>query len=180
MKCLLYAFAADPTTHSMLPSHHGLVRINRLPTVHTLVPTSDRFSSLRGLSAATSSISSSGAGENNLAFKCTRKRFVIETFHLDVDGGVGERRTTSAASSVNFQERRVQQSNSQRQIDPVAEGQSSIAIELEDRMRRTEQPEFKSADEHVATTRSTRSAEGIKKARKKVGFQVDRPDVLDF
>jgi hypothetical protein len=31
--------------------------------------------------------------ENNIAFKCTRKRLVFETHHLDAEGGVGERRT---------------------------------------------------------------------------------------
>lgn len=34
-----------------------------------------------------------GGGENNLAFKVRRKRLVIETLHLDVEGGVSERRT---------------------------------------------------------------------------------------
>jgi hypothetical protein len=29
-------------------------------------------------------------GENNLAFGLTRKRFVIEMHHLNVEGGVGE------------------------------------------------------------------------------------------
>jgi hypothetical protein len=36
---------------------------------------------------------SSGGRENNIAFKCTRKRLVFETHHLDAEGGVGERRT---------------------------------------------------------------------------------------
>ncbi|KAH9004410.1 hypothetical protein EDB86DRAFT_3210211 [Lactarius hatsudake] len=47
-------------------------------------------STLRGISSVSGW---TGGGENNLAFKCTRKRFVIETHHLDVEGGVGERRT---------------------------------------------------------------------------------------
>ena len=46
-----------------------------------------------------STISSGGVGENNLAFKCTRKRFIIETFHLDVDGGVGGLTRTTAPLS---------------------------------------------------------------------------------
>lgn len=36
---------------------------------------------------------SSGGRENNIAFKCTRKRLVFETHHLDAEGGVSERRT---------------------------------------------------------------------------------------
>jgi elongator complex protein 4 len=36
---------------------------------------------------------SSGGRENNIAFKCMRKRLVFETHHLDAEGGVGERRT---------------------------------------------------------------------------------------
>jgi elongator complex protein 4 len=38
---------------------------------------------------------SSGGRENNIAFKCTRKRLVFEMHHLDVEGGVGERRTVA-------------------------------------------------------------------------------------
>lgn len=76
----------------MFPSQHGLVTIHSLPAPHTLIPPSDKFSELRGIS--TFSSSATGGGENNLAFKCTRKRFVIETLHLDVEGGVNERRTT--------------------------------------------------------------------------------------
>jgi elongator complex protein 4 len=34
-----------------------------------------------------------GSRENNIAFKCTRKRLAFETHHLDIEGGVGERRT---------------------------------------------------------------------------------------
>lgn len=70
----------------MFSAHHGLVHIHRLPAPHTLVAPSDRFSALRGLTSS---------GENNLAFKCMRKRVVFETLHLDVEGGVGERRTTA-------------------------------------------------------------------------------------
>ena len=37
-----------------------------------------------------------GTGENNLGFRLKRKTFVIETVHLGVEGGVGERRTEPA------------------------------------------------------------------------------------
>jgi len=71
----------------MFPSHHGLVQIYTLPSPHMLIAPSDRFSTLRGLTSS---------GENNLAFRCTRRRMVIETLHLDVEGGTGERRTTAS------------------------------------------------------------------------------------
>ncbi|KAH9019686.1 hypothetical protein EDB85DRAFT_2075794 [Lactarius pseudohatsudake] len=64
-----------------------------LPAPHSLIPASDRSSTLRGISSVSGW---TGGGEDNLGFKRTRKRFVIETHHLDVEGGVGERRTTPA------------------------------------------------------------------------------------
>ncbi|KAF8973749.1 Elongator complex protein 4 [Flammula alnicola] len=84
------AFTANPALSSAFPGHHGLLQMHRLPSPHTQSPASDRFSTLRGLTSS---------GENNLAFKCTRKRLVIETLHLDVEGGTGERRTTAAPSA---------------------------------------------------------------------------------
>jgi hypothetical protein len=74
---------ANPGLSSLFPTHHGLVQIHRLPSPHTLSAPSDRFSELRGLRAS---------GENNLGFKCTRRRLVIETVHLDIEGGTSERR----------------------------------------------------------------------------------------
>ncbi|KAF7319915.1 hypothetical protein MKEN_00775000 [Mycena kentingensis (nom. inval.)] len=82
---------ADPALSATFPGLHGLVRIHSLPAPRSLVPASDRFSALRG--------ASSGGGENNLGFKCTRKRLIFETLHLDVEGGVSERRTTAPAVS---------------------------------------------------------------------------------
>jgi hypothetical protein len=41
---------------------------------------------------------------NNIAFKLKRKRLIIETLHLGVEGGVGERRTepTSTGGAVDM------------------------------------------------------------------------------
>jgi len=90
------AFTADPALCSIFPGHHGLVEIHRLPAPHTLSPPSDRLSSLRGLGRS---------GENNLAFKCTRKRLVFETLHLDVEGGRGERQIPAAATKTKTKRR---------------------------------------------------------------------------
>lgn len=88
----------------------------RAPAIQTLLPASQKHSVLRGLRSSSSSATATasgarstsslrdnsatlGTGENNLAFKCTRKRFVIETLHLDAEGGVGERRTSAPPSA---------------------------------------------------------------------------------
>jgi hypothetical protein len=41
-----------------------------------------------------------GSGENNIGFKCTRKRLIFETLHLDVI----ERRIDEAEGSVEVEE----------------------------------------------------------------------------
>ncbi|KAF7306653.1 hypothetical protein MIND_00456800 [Mycena indigotica] len=122
----LSAFAADPALAAAFPALHGLVQIHSLPSPKSLVSASDRFSTLRGAAAG---------GENNLGFKCTRKRLIIETLHLDVEGGVSERRTTAPA---------------------VSKMGAAVTIEVED------------------------STIPVKKGRKKVGFQSDRPELYDF
>ncbi|KAJ7462667.1 Elongator complex protein 4 [Mycena galericulata] len=93
----LAAFSADPALAAAFPASHGLVRLHTLPAPQSLVPASDRFSVIRGVG---------GGGENNIGFKCTRKRLVFETVHLGVEGGVGERRSKPAGKGgkrVGFQ-----------------------------------------------------------------------------
>lgn len=116
------------------------------------MPPSDKFSELRGLS--TFSSSATGGGENNLAFKCTRKRFILETLHLDVEGGVNERRTTVAVAP-DLPERK-----EQRTEQPTARlaVQSSVTLE-------------KDAIDNSLTK---------KRAKKSVAFQSDKLDLYDF
>src|ERR1700691_3711821 len=76
---------ANPSLAAISPTHHGLLHIYTLPATHTLLPPSDKFSTLRGLSSS----STGGSGENNLVFKCMRKRLIFENLHLDLEGGVG-------------------------------------------------------------------------------------------
>lgn len=88
--CMTFqGITSDAVLGSTFPSYSGLLTVHSTPSPHTLLDPSRRFSQLRGLDV-------SGKAENNLAFKCMRKRFVVETLHLDVEGGVGERRTTPA------------------------------------------------------------------------------------
>ena len=88
----LSSFAVSPRLSRAFPDYTGSVQVLKTPAIGTLVDISVRASILRGmspLSAGTSGAGSGGAGggENNLAFKLKRKRIVIETLHLDVDGG---------------------------------------------------------------------------------------------
>lgn len=131
---------ADASLSLTFPSHHGSVRVHGLPAPHSLIPASDRSSTLRGISSVSGW---TGGGENNLAFKCTRKRFVIETHHLDVEGGVGERRTTPAGKIVRADGEGIHRekavSGSERNelsLGVGAAGRAAMKVELEEEGRR--------------------------------------------
>lgn len=65
-----------------------------------------------------------------MAFKCTRKRFVIETLHLDVEGGVGERRT-SAPNSAHGAGATLGEAPHQHQ-HPQSSAQATVSIAIEE------------------------------------------------
>lgn len=100
------SFTADqPALQPVYAPLHGLLTLHSFPTSHALLPPTIRHSTLLGLSSASGDSSASGgpgsggggngggAGENNLGFRCGRKRWVVETVHLGIEGGTGERRT---------------------------------------------------------------------------------------
>jgi len=148
----LAAFTANPSLSALFPSHHGFVHIHGLPTPHTILTPSDKFSTLRGLSSSSSSSVSSGGGENNLAFKCMRKRMLFETLHLDLEGGVGERRTTPTTNALT----------PARDRGTETRGKAEAAIKV-----MIEEGSEKKNGEKV-------------KIKKRVGFKSDRPDLYDF
>ncbi|KAJ2784472.1 Elongator subunit elp4 [Coemansia javaensis] len=69
--------------------YHGFVHIHKLPRLNSLTPSTGRLSLLH----------TGGGSANNLAFRLRRKRFSIETYHLPIEGGVGERRTPADPAS---------------------------------------------------------------------------------
>ncbi|KAJ6509255.1 PAXNEB-domain-containing protein [Mycena vitilis] len=140
------AFTANPALAAAFPGHHGLLRIHTLPAPTSLVPASDRFSTLRGTGGA-------GGGENNLGYRCTRKRLVFETVHLDVEGGVGERRTSAPPGA-----------SAGASVVPPRPAGAAVEVEVEGA---------------VAVEASPEPAPP-KKSKKRVGFQSDRPEVYDF
>lgn len=155
---------ADPSLQALFPTHHGLLTIHTLPAPHTLLPASDKLSTLRGLSSA------AGSGENNLAFKCSRKRLLFETLHLDVEGGVGERRTTPATNSIAQDAGVSEHQHHEHDGHGHVHGQN----------RKLSDKAVASATIEIDGLPSEAPAAPVKKEKKKVAFHSERPDLYDF
>jgi elongator complex protein 4 len=170
-KWLIPSHVANPSLIAMFPSHHGLLHIHTLPAPHSLLPPSDKFSTLRGLS--TSATSGGGSGENNLTFKCTRKRLIFETLHLDIEGGVGERRTALSAVAIpaNTSEGHDLSVHSDHQISKAA--LAAVEVTMED--VKLEKASLKTDSRVIEATEVPDT-----KPKKKVAFRSDRPDLYDF
>ncbi|KAH8102466.1 PAXNEB-domain-containing protein [Cristinia sonorae] len=154
----LSAFSANPALTAMFPAHHGFVHVHSLPAPHSLQAPSDKFSTLRGLTSS---------GENNLAFKCMRKRIVFETLHLDLEGGVGERRTTPSATATALEDNTHHHVHSHPTV--TAMGEAAVEVSLEE----ATEPNSQSVGEVPVVTKKA-------KPKKKVAFHSDRPDLYDF
>ncbi|KAI0788581.1 PAXNEB-domain-containing protein [Abortiporus biennis] len=163
----LAAFSANPSLTSLFPLHHGFVHIHSLPSPYTLQPPSDKYSTLRGLSSS---------GENNLAFKCMRKRFVIETLHLDLEGGIGERRTTPATNATIMETESHHDHNHESKglANVATTGRAAIEVQMEKVTLETV------SSKGVEVVDSEPKPPAKKKAKKKVAFHSDRPDLYDF
>ncbi|KAG8897280.1 hypothetical protein FRC01_011413, partial [Tulasnella sp. 417] len=162
--CLSFSsFGDNPALSSAFPAYHGFVHVHRAPSVRSLVPPSHKLSVLRGLSSPSSH--TEGGGENNLGFKCTRKRFVIETLHLDVEGGVSERRTAPPISATTVHDH----------SEPVVASPTSPGTKAGSAKIAVEAPP--TANDEVTSPMTTAKP---KKARKVVAFQSGGRDLYDF
>jgi elongator complex protein 4 len=175
MKCnttSLILDPADPTLTALFPQHHGLIEVLSAPTPHSLLPASDRLSTLRGLACASGL--SMGGGENNLAFRCTRKRLIIETLHLDVEGGVGERRTNPAPTL----------GETHGPSTEKARARANVAVELEVERTSGATTERRGNGDGETETEALPALAAIKakvgKTKRKVQFQSERPELFDF
>lgn len=166
---------ANPSLVSLFPSHHGLLQILKLPAPHTILPASDKYSTLRGLSSAAGTMG--GSGENNLAFKCMRKRLIFETLHLDLEGGVTERRTTPSSNAMALD------ANIMYETTPTTDGRKGSLATVEVELEHVKDLALNAPSPHdVAdpiTDHSTSTAKP-KKPKKKVVFHSERPDLYDF
>ncbi|KAG8785844.1 hypothetical protein FRB91_000696 [Serendipita sp. 411] len=170
---------SDPILGPTFPSYSGLLTVHSTPSPHTLLDPSRRFSQLRGLNTASSTstniIGEAGNGENNLAFKCMRKRFVVETLHLDVEGGVGERRTTpSAASAVASFQVTFTDGLHPKGIADQSPASHLAKVVIDSSIQPSPQG---NPEEHVHVHSD---AVKPKKIRKKVVFQTADKDLYDF
>ncbi|KAG8817295.1 hypothetical protein FRC17_011295 [Serendipita sp. 399] len=172
---------SDPVLGPTFPSYSGLLTVHSTPSPHTLLDPSRRFSQLRGLNTtsntSTTYVGEVGSGENNLAFKCMRKRFVVETLHLDVEGGVGERRTTPSAASVAATSQVTFSEALQPKGTPVQSPALHLAKVAIDSSIQTAPQTNPEEHEHVHVHSD---AVKPKKMRKKVAFQAADKDLYDF
>lgn len=88
----LESFATRPDLAAAFPRYSGLLHVHTLPVMGSLLPASTKLSVLRGLAPGASASAGAGGMDNNLAFRLKRRRFVIETMHLDIGGGETERK----------------------------------------------------------------------------------------
>ena len=160
----LQGFSSHPELSASFPQYSGLLTIHSTPAPTTLLPPSFRFSELRGLHTGGGTGTTTGGGENNLAFKCMRKRFVIETLHLDIEGGVSERRT-APPTGVSSVDTMVPSTSTVSQ----AHAHSTPAVEI------TTQNQSILTDLDEAPPPVT-----IQKPKKSVAFKSDRPELYDF
>ncbi|KAG6900153.1 hypothetical protein C0993_002082 [Termitomyces sp. T159_Od127] len=168
----LAAFSADPSLTMTFPNHHGLVAIHTLPAPHSIISPSDKFSTLRGLCASGAGIG--GSGENNLTFKSTRKRLIFETLHLDIEGGVGERRTTPSAVATT--ETSSKAHDHPHETTSKTSGFAAVQVALEN----SELPKTTDDATEQGDKGTERQKEKSRKTKKRVAFRADRPDLYDF
>ncbi|KAH7924880.1 PAXNEB-domain-containing protein [Leucogyrophana mollusca] len=166
------AFGANPSLISLFPSHHGLLQIHTLPAPHSILPPSDRFSALRGLSSSAGG--AGGTGENNLAFKCMRKRLIFETLHLDLEGGVTERRTTPSTNAIALEAGALLEPPSINADGERKKATAHVEVELE------AVEDLKAGEEIPKGPQPIAEPSKMKKPKKKVAFHSDRPDLYDF
>lgn len=149
-----------------------------------MAPPSQKYSTLVG----------GRGGANNLAFKLKRKAFVVETLHLDVEGGVGERRTTappsvtaslkkdsfagSGAHSHADHDHDHDHNHSHRpDQERIEKGAGRVRIEVSDEV------EFSSSlkREPVLDKKDGLSVKPRKSAMKRVGFvDPSKPEIYEF
>lgn len=98
-----------------------------------------------------------------------RKRLIFETLHLDLEGGVGERRTTPSTNAMALN---VGMTSHDYEDDPETQQKAKIDTAVV-------HVEIEVSAEGIKTEADPVGVK-VKKPKKKVAFQSDRPDLYDF
>ena len=108
-----------------------------------------------------------------------RKRLVFETLHLDLEGGVSERRTTPAPNSIETiippNHDHAPGNAHTHTIGSNKTGLAAVEVQLEPVEGKVTGEERPIEVPVESTTTNTK-----KKAKKRVAFTSDRPDLYDF
>ncbi|KAF8745223.1 PAXNEB protein, partial [Rhizoctonia solani] len=175
--------AGDPLSSMSFPNHHGLVKILSSPSHGTLRAPSISRSVLRGMSNS----GPHGGGENNLAFRCTRRRLVIETMHLGAEGGVGARQTTAPTGSEDLDSSTTRAPAPAPALVPATAAASIVALPSESKPARVaiafdDAGEIKAGTEVTPTSAGERAGQkkNTKTKERRVLFQSDKPEIYDF
>ncbi|KAG8732893.1 hypothetical protein FRC11_010273 [Ceratobasidium sp. 423] len=161
----LAGFGGDPLSSMSFPNHHGLVKISSSPSHGTLRAPSISRSILRGMTSS----GPHGGGENNLAFRCTRRKLVIETMHLGAEGGIGARQTSAPTGSGVLESAAAPTPSSESKLARV-----TIAFGDADRAKKGTEETTNDADEGVKEKKPTKAKQ------RRVLFQSDKPEIYDF
>jgi elongator complex protein 4 len=110
-----------------------------------------------------------------------RKRLIFETLHLDVEGGVGDRRTTPSAN-VLAMDAGTPHPRVSETLPGVLETHPRVLETLQGEQGAdiaTVEVQFESAAPAVPSAGGEDKAK-VKKPKKKVAFQSNRPELYDF
>jgi elongator complex protein 4 len=97
-----------------------------------------------------------------------RKRLIFETLHLDLEGGVGERRTTPSTNAMAL-DVGMTSHESEHGVEMQRKAKIDAIVHVEVEV---------GAEESKAEVSPVGAK--VKKSKKKVAFQSDRPDLYDF
>ena len=170
----LRGFADDPTLSDTYDRSHGLLELHTFPSTHAVIPPTLKHSALLGLAPGEGA--GGGAGENNLGFRLKRRKFVIETVHLGVEGGVGERQTGPVAEQLSLTAPRPEKAVESMSADVVVP--DTVASAKPRRPARVRFREQVGIDEPEASAGGGAAVLSSEKPR--VRFQHEQPELYDF
>lgn len=110
-----------------------------------------------------------------------RKRLVFETLHLDLEGGVSERRTTPASNSIETIIPPKHDHDARHQHTHTVQGSSITGMAtVEVQLEKLEMKHTRDERPEEVSTQSTPTPIKKTKPKKRVAFTSDRPDLYDF